>query len=53
LALTYNQALDLLTAVDSLAAGRLNLEVEGIRLSVIKKPPTEAELPPAESGHNR
>jgi hypothetical protein len=45
--LTYNQALDLVSTVDSLAAGTLELEIDGVRLSVVKEPTSEVEIQPA------
>lgn len=45
--MTYTQALDLLKTVDALRAGTVELEIDGVRLSVIKEAPTEADPAPA------
>jgi hypothetical protein len=46
--LTYVQALDLLKTVDALDSGTVELEIDGVRLSVTKEATTEADPAPAE-----
>jgi hypothetical protein len=39
--LTYTQALDLLATIDALGAGILELEIEGVRLRLVKEAAAE------------